>query len=177
MKDILDEKGDRMMNRKYAIGFVGTVGVLMMVISGCCFVRMDNHAKEYDDDAKLKSDAGSYSYTERLGNVGRNEADLKFDFSGNDVLWEIETDRDCTLSGNYDIVISKGDFKIISVSPMAEITKVWEMEAGDNYGNLDIPLKKGMNRIKIVGKRAQGAMKMRLNPSGDTMKITPHEHL
>lgn len=149
----------------------------MMVISGCCFVRMDNHAKEYDDDAKLKSEAGSYSYTERQGNIGRNEAELKFDFSGNDVLWEMEADRDCTMSGNYDIVISRGDFKIISVSPSAEITKVWEMEVGDNYGNLNIPLKKGMNRIKIVGKQARGAMKLRLNPSGDKVKITPHEHL
>lgn len=166
-----------MMNRKYAIGLVGTVGVLMMVISGCCFVRMDKHAKEYYDDAKLKSEAGSYSYTERLGNIGRNEANLKFDFSGNDVLWEMEVDRDCIMSGNYDIVISKGNFKIISVSSPAEITKVWEMEVGDNYGNLSIPLKKGMNRIKIVGKQARGTMKLRLNPSGDGVKIIPHEHL
>lgn len=165
------------MSKKVVLGIIVGLVVLKLVISGWVSTIGDDHANEYNDTGKLKSEAGSYSYAKRLGSVGQNEADLSFDFSGNDVLWEIETDRDCTLSGNYDIVISKGDFKIISVSPMAEITKVWEMEAGDNYGNLDIPLKKGMNRIKIVGKRAQGAMKMRLNSSGDTMKITPHEHL
>ncbi|SFQ49703.1 hypothetical protein SAMN02910358_02472 [Lachnospiraceae bacterium XBB1006] len=164
------------MDMKVKTGIISGLVVLIVVISGWVGTIGDDYANDYNNEGKLKSEASSYSYVKRFGTVEKREADLQFDFSGNDVLWEIEADKDCTLSGNYDIVISRGDFKIILVSPLAEITSVWEMGNGDNYGNLNIPLAKGMNRIKIVGKRAKGAMKLRLNPSWEGVKITPREH-
>ena len=123
----------------------------------------------YDDDSKIALDYDSYSYLSERGENKKNTTNIKFNFTGMDTRWKIEAEKDAVLTIDYDSKISKGDFKVVIISPQKEVSTILDQSAS---GSKDINIKKGTSRIKIVGKNAKGKLKLKLKYSKDVKPIS-----
>lgn len=143
--------------------YVVLLFAVSLLLSGCATNAIDDHAKIYDDENKLSSEASSYSYVERIGEVDENDVDLHVSFSGNEVMWDTTFDEATTLSCDYDIAITKGNFKVILVDEDKNIVTLWETGKNESTGTMDIPFKAGRNLVKIVGRKTVGNVQLHLN--------------
>ena len=141
--------------------------VVMVLLCGCTGDIVSKQVGDYDNDEVLKRESCSYSYIEKLGSVGDMNAKIHFNFSGNDLLWELSCDDSSSMECSYDMNVESGDFKIISISPSSDINVLWETGSSDNSGSFDIPLDKGTTMIKIVGRKTVGDLSLHLQENED----------
>ncbi len=141
--------------------------VVIVLLCGCASSTLSKQIYDYNNDDVLKKESCSYSYNEKLGSVGDMDADIHFDFSGNDLLWELSCEDPASMTCSYDMNIESGDFKIIAISPSSDINVLWETGSSDNSGSFDIPLDNGTTMIKIVGKKAVGDLSLHLEENED----------
>ncbi len=134
-----------------------------MTITGCSSV-LNYQRSIFNEESKIIKSGDSHSYKDRIGSVREDEIDIKFSsFSGTDTIWKVLVEEDVDIVLDFKSVIDKGEFKVVLITPNDEIVNIIN---GTEERRQTILLKKGTNRIKLVGKEAKGEIKM--NIDGDS---------
>ncbi len=137
--------------------------IISLFLSGC----YSPQGRYYNNDEKVVGESDSYDYSNRKGEIKDNEVSLEISFSGFDTIWTIEAFEDTELKCSYEAEITRGDFKVVLISPDKEITSTIE---GGFDDEIVFNLEKGTNIIKIVGNNAKGSFKIRVIDEDEDMK-------
>lgn len=126
----------------------------------------------FDNDDKITSQWDSYSYLYCAGENKDSETDLAFRFTGMDTIWKITSENNVDILMKYDSQISHGNFKVVLIDTDGKIINLSEQSM---VGEKIVTLKKGENRIKIVGKDAKGQFKLKIESNG-LVTLNPENH-
>lgn len=77
-------------------------------------------------------------------------------FEGMDTIWNYEATDDMVLEITYLLNAVKGKVKLVLISPDGSLTNVIERSdygTFTDYATSTIPIKKGTNRLKMVGSK------------------------
>lgn len=143
---------------------VSLIVIILAVICLICIAYYDTNTYGFFDQEKIFDDLNiiiqdydSYSYLIKKGqNVG-NTSDLEFYFTGMDTIWNINAQNDGVLHVSYQSVIINGEFKVLLIAPDNKIVTILEQSES---GEKDIRVLEGISIIKIVGRNAEGRIKM-----------------
>lgn len=115
----------------------------------------------FNDDDKIINGEDSYTYKKRIGNMVKDKIDMKFGiFTGIETVNKIKAEKDGELLFTFQSKINEGDFKVVLITPDDEIINILE---GTSEGTKTIPIKKGVNRIRLVGREAKGKVKIEID--------------
>ena len=147
------------------------LGILVMLaimnITGCSSVANYKNSI-FDDESKIINQGDSYTYLTRLGKSIGNEAGIEFtSFSGTDTIYRIVSDGENAVVFSFESIVDKGDFKVVLITPDDEVINIVD---GIKEGSETILLKEGTSRIKLVGKKAKGEIKLKIE-SGENVDI------
>ncbi len=144
------------MKRYYKVFFVFLI-LIIITITGCNSAT--NYQKSvFDDEDKIIKDKDSHTYKNRIGKTVGNEIDLKFSsFTGIETINRIDVNEEKETIFTLQSTIEEGDFKVVLITPEDEIINILEDTSG---GTKSIILKKGISKIKLVGKKAKGEVKI-----------------
>ncbi len=140
--------------------FIGLLILLDIVVSCGFNVGQKNI---YNNNKKIAQQGDSHTYNRRTGNENSNDKiDWKYSgFSGDDTIWILKPKEDGEITINYDSTVNNGNFKVVLTNPKKqEIKTILE---GIEEGSETIKLLKEEYRIKIVGKNAEGNIKLSIN--------------
>ena len=125
-----------------------------LVLCGC-YKKYENY---YNYEEKIVEQSDHYNYKSCTGEIQEKNVDLKFEFSGTDTIWTIESDSDIDLKCLYSAKIDSGKFKMVLISPDKSINT--EVE-GSTDVLLILQLKPGTNIVKISGVNCKGQLNMK----------------
>jgi uncharacterized protein YxeA len=146
--------------------------VILVIVSGLFFQIMFSNTTYddiYDNNNKITSIADSYAYRNRIGKNKNNETNLSFQLSGMETLWEIKSDNESSILVDYFSQIQKGKLKLVIIQPDDSVQTIFE---GSGEEKVEVLLKKGSNRIKVVGKNAKGEINFKILASDD-LRVIP----
>ena len=146
--------------------------VVLLIISGIFFQKIfsnTSYTDIYENDDRIISVADSYSYRNRIGENKNKRTELSFKLTGMETLWAIKSDYDTNILIEYASQIEKGKLKLVLIHPDDTIKTIFK-GSGENIVN--IPVKKGTNRIKIVGKNATGKIDFEIQTS-EEIRVIP----
>lgn len=112
----------------------------------------------YNNDSKIAKDTDRYAID--TGNRSAEKGIYKGDMTltGTLTVWEYTAEADEILEVPYNFTVSKGNVKLVHISEDKTVTTMLEKtEKGTAIapkGTISIPLKKGLNRLKLVGRHA-----------------------
>lgn len=139
----------------------------IMIITSCSSV-VNYQNSIFQDENKIVENVDSYTYRSRIGKSRGNKYDVKFaSFSGMDTIYKIKSDGENDVVFAFESVIEDGEFKVVLITPDDEIINLVN---GTKEGNERIKIKEGVNRIKLVGKKAKGEIKLKID-SGEDIAI------
>ena len=119
----------------------------------------------YNNEYKIVSENDSYSYLRKKLKNEENNMNLKFvEFTGIDTAYNIESYKEGIITLQYETEILKGEFKVLLITPSNEIVNVLE---GNNKGNNNIKISSGKSKIRIVGNKSTGNLKINITSSDD----------
>lgn len=146
------------MKRHNKVFFVFLI-LIIITITGCNSVTNYQNSV-FDDEDKIVEDKDSYTYKKRIGKTVENEIDLKFSsFTGIETINRIKVNEEKEIIFTFQSTIDDGDFKVVLITPEDEIINILE---GTSEGTESITLKKGISKIKLVGKKAKGEVKINI---------------
>lgn len=146
---------------------------LIGIISGCGVGYEKKNM--YDDNEKIVQEGDSYTYINRIGTGNSDDKiDVKYSgFYGIDTIWSLELKEDGEITFNYDSTVNSGDFKAVLINPQKEIENIFE---GTDQGEKTIKLTKGKYRFKIVGRKAEGKVKISINKNQNVEITNSNNH-
>lgn len=126
--------------------------IVTMMLAGCSANSM---ASIYNDNDKIASNSNSF-------NLDLNEQFIDGDkfsgsvkkFEGMDTIWSYEANEDMTIDMDYLLNVKSGKVKLVLINPDNSVTDLIERSSEasiDDYATNSLGLKKGLNRIKMVG--------------------------
>lgn len=122
----------------------------------------------FHDKSKIVREGDSYTYKSKIGNGRGDEYDIKFtSFSGMETIYMIESDGENDVIVAFEAIVKDGEFKVVLITPDDEIINIVN---GTDEGNKTIKIKEGVNRIKLVGKKAKGDISIKIHAE-DGVKI------
>lgn len=129
----------------------------------------------YNSNNKIVQQGDSYTYKNKTGTQNSSyEINLKYSgFSGDDTIWILNAHKDCEITLNYNSTVNNGDFKIVLINSQKEIENILE---GTAQGNQTIKLTKGECRFKIVGRNAEGEIKLSIIDENKNVDISSLTH-
>jgi len=134
-------------------------GLAMLLVAFLIFnvipEKKSSMDKIYDDNEWIAGEGDSYTYLFRVATKINNKSQMKFNMSGMETLWEIEASKDNFIDIEYSSKISRGNFKVVLISPDNNLQTVFE---GTGEGTIRAEILEGVNRIKVVGKNAKGSI-------------------
>ena len=154
--------------KRYNKLLLGALAILVaMAITS--YNSVTNYQKGiFDDENKIAEEGDSYTYSIRQGKSAGNEANIKFtSFWGMDTVFEITSAGENDVVFNFESVIDNGDFKVVLITPDNEVVNILE---GTKKVSETISLKDGTSRIKLVGRKARGEIKIKID-SGENVDI------
>lgn len=131
--------------------------VIMMLI---VFVFMTGcSAKDiqaiYDDNQRISSTSNTYNLINSNSEIKGQQITGEFEkMEGMDTVWTYQAEEDMELEMTYLLNITKGKMKFVLISPDDSITNIVEMTKDSpvkDYAVSNLKIKKGKNRIKLVG--------------------------
>ncbi|MCR1898578.1 hypothetical protein NSA47_06175 [Irregularibacter muris] len=133
---------------------------ILSSITGCSSITSYQQSI-FDDDNKITKEEDSYTYKIREGKGAGNEIDITFtSFTGMDTVYKFMAEEEGEVTFHFESVVHKGDFKVVLITPEKEVINILsDTEKGDKI----IPLGEGESRMKLVGKKAKGTMKMTMD--------------
>lgn len=129
----------------------------------------------YNNNDKIVEQGDSYTYRNRVGTHNSSDKiDLNYSgFSGDDTIWILNLHKDDEITFNYDSTVNSGDFKVVLINSQKQIENILE---GTEQGNKTIKLTKGECRVKIVGRNAEGQVKLSINDESKNIDISSISH-
>ncbi len=141
-------------------------GLMILVLAGCMNMQEEKRESLYDD-AVIVEEVDDYTYSNKMRRVLNNEAKIGFSsFTGVDLVMNITTIRNQEIEIDYLSKITSGDFGIVLILPDNEVVTILN---GSQEGTGTFSIKKGLNRIKILGKESTGDIRIKV--SGDNLRI------
>lgn len=139
--------------------FIGVL-VLLDIIISCVFNVWQKNI--YNNNKKIAQQGDDYTYSRTISENSNDKIDWNYsDFSGDDTVWILNPKEDCEITINYRSAVDNGKFKVVLANPKkGEVENILE---GTEEGNKTIKLSKEEYRIKIVGKNAEGEIKLSIN--------------
>lgn len=136
------------MKRKYA----GILLLVAMLATGCSNNYMTSI---YNSDDKISSTTNSYNLDGITQTIeGEKFAGEVEKFEGMDTIWTYEATEDMELEMTYLLNAMKGNVKLVLISPDDSLTNVIERSDDatfTDYATSTMQIKKGTNRLKMVG--------------------------
>jgi hypothetical protein len=134
-----------------------------------CGMKYNNY---YNSDEIIVDQSDHYNYKNCVGEIQEKKVDLKFEFSGTDTIWTIESEKDKDIECLYNAKIKNGKFKTVFISPDKTIGS--ELE-GNTDAIIMLQLKAGTNIIKIVGVDCKGELSMSVDDDLSGIKIEAND--
>lgn len=137
------------MNKKI---YIIVIIMISMLLIGCSNNYMTSI---YDNNEKISSDANSFNLdiNEQSIEGQQFKAQIK-KIEGMDTIWSYESDEDKILDITYLINVKSGKLKLVLISPDNSVNEIIEQTKKSDMMNTStnsLDIKKGLNRIKIVG--------------------------
>ncbi len=140
--------------------FIAALFCFALVLMAGCGSEADLSAL-YGDDAKIAKSADS-SFAD-LSVYGGSDGELSMyaqGFTGTKTLWRYTAEKDGDVTFSYSLSVDKGaKAKLVLISPDGGVTVLLENTDNAVAGEIQsqtISVKKGKNRIKIVGYEETG---------------------
>lgn len=112
----------------------------------------------YNNDSKIAKDTDRYAIDTSNRSAENGLYKGKTTLTGTLTVWEYTARADEMLVVPYNFTVSKGNAKLVHISEDKTVTTMLEKtEKGSDIaqkGTIKIPLKKGLNRLKLVGQHA-----------------------
>ena len=139
------------MNYKKIIVFFAMINILMILFVGCNKSTID---KVYNDSNKIASVSDTWGLDESNQTIepGIYKGSLKL--SGSGTIWTYDSSSDIDLKVPYILSVKSGKAKIVLISPDNMVVTLIESTSKatmEGTTSLTVPIKKGNNRIKLVG--------------------------
>jgi len=112
----------------------------------------------YEKDSKISKDTDRYAIdtSTRTAENGIYNGDTTL--TGTLTVWEYTAEADEIIEVPYAFTVSSGSAKLVHISEDKTVTTLLESTekeaSSESEGTLEIPLKKGLNRLKMVGKNS-----------------------
>lgn len=142
-----------------------TFALIPLLLTGC-----NSQSKDYlyEDDTELAAESDNYfQYKSNSNTDGPDYTSTIEHFSGMETIWRFNAPSDTTLTGNCDLSVLTGNVKLVLITPDNEITTILESTEDTSVQGLvtiELPVKKGLNRLKLVAKN-KAELKMNLDLS------------
>lgn len=150
------------MIKKIHIFLILIIAFVMLV---GCEGKLDTQQKSiYDDNNKIVTSSDSFNETDAKKSISNGKIEETFgDFYGIRTLADITSPGDNeSITINYSSNISKGNFKVVLVTPDNKVTEIKDI----NSKGEEIKLSKGTTKIRIVGKDAVGNYSFNIKANG-----------
>ena len=108
----------------------------------------------YNDDSKIANDSDTFGLDESDETIEEGVYKGKLKFSGSITIWTYESNEDFELQVPYTLSVKSGKAKIVLISPDNTVNTLVEntnKSSVEGEAILTVPIKKGVNRIKLVG--------------------------
>lgn len=125
--------------------------IMGTLLIGCADTSMN---VLYNNNSEIAKDYNSFSLNRCEETVDKNVYKGKLKLTGHIIIWDYESDTDLDLEVPYKLLVKKGKAKIVLISPDNKVvTLIENTSKSSNKENTSIklPIKKGNNRIKLVG--------------------------
>ncbi len=146
--------------------------VAVLAIAAIFFLNYETDKGEkssYDNNMAISQEWDTYEYRYHDQNSPDHNLALKFgSFNGYDTFYRIDASQRAKVTVKYDSDIDQGRFKIVIISPDQELSKIAE---GSGQGSQELELAPGESRVKIVGDKATGTVKITI-VGGEAIRIT-----
>ncbi|NLC45119.1 MAG: hypothetical protein GX783_12670 [Clostridiales bacterium] len=147
---------------------LGILVMLAIMINAGCSSVVSHQDSIFDNDSKIIAQGDSHTYKSRLGNIADKETEIKFNsFSGSDTIYRIISDGESDAIFNFSSISDKGDFKVVLITADDEIINIVN---GTGEGSESISIEDGTSRVKLIGKKAKGEIKLKIE-SGENVDI------
>ncbi|HHX69936.1 MAG: hypothetical protein WAO56_12725 [Miniphocaeibacter sp.] len=133
---------------------------IVLLILLLCFSLVGCKFQEeiYDNNEKIAKNVDSTLYFKNLTNKKNNVYEAEFEkFTGLDTIFTIKSDGDNTIKIKSNINVNNDDFKVVLVNSNKEVITLTE---GNFEGEVELPLKSGRNKVKIVSKGSKGEISL-----------------
>ncbi len=158
-----------MISKKKMLIFISLIILISMLIG--CNNTMDNI---YNDNSKIVKEGDTFGLdeTHEVAQNGIYKGIVKL--SGTGTIWTYKSDKNLNLKVPYTFSVKSGKAKIVLISPNNKVTVLVENTGKNTEGEvkkLTIPIKKGNNRMKLVGyKKANITLEIHID-KGEFQKI------
>jgi hypothetical protein len=142
---------------KKKIASIITIAIVISLLAGCSNKSMITYNatdKIYDDDSKICKEYDTFGMDGSNEKVGQGVYKGNLKISGDTTIWEYESDKDLDLEVPYSLSVKSGKGKIVLISPDNKVTTLIEKNnkaENEEKASITVPIKKGNNRIKLVG--------------------------
>ncbi|GAA4653148.1 hypothetical protein GCM10023142_02860 [Anaerocolumna aminovalerica] len=129
---------------------VSIVAIALLVLTGCTSNLMNSI---YNNEEKITSDTNSYNLNEAEQKIEEQKFSGTIEFEGMDTIWTFNSEEDTEIDMTYLFKVSRGKAKLVLISPDETLTTLIETTKNSDakdYAVNQIPIKKGLNRIKLV---------------------------
>ena len=131
--------------------------MVLCMVSISFFFGCSNNSKSYiyKDDKKIVSEVDSFNIRNAKHVNDKEGYDGELYFEGMDTIWAIDSNEDSDIEISYLLSVSKGKAKLVLIKPNGELETIVESDKEmkeDSNIETTISVKKGKNRIKLVGK-------------------------
>lgn len=124
----------------------------------CLFITACSNAfakKEYDSDEKISQIEDHYAQELSVFNCVNGECSLTVSkFDGRRTLWTETLDKSQNIDIKFSFSLSNGMAKIVHIDVNGNVTTIIECSpdtSADGFITKTVSLKKGQNRLKIIG--------------------------
>lgn len=107
----------------------------------------------YSDEALIASDSNSYNLSNWSQETLEGKTSGSCTFGGMDTIWSYKATEKEQLDLEFLLTATKGACKLVLISPSGELTTLAEVDRETGIQELriiQIDVKKGLNRIKLV---------------------------
>lgn len=127
------------------------ISAFLVTVTGC---QSQEEYNDYHDSTRPLNLMDSYNY-ENLETewFTSNKVSASIKFSGIDTLWELDCQKNDTITLNYQSTMDNGDFKVLLITSEEKIEQILE---NTEKGVFEYKIPAGKNYIRIVGSQSEG---------------------
>jgi len=125
-----------------------------IMITGCAFT-MNPGKRFYDNEKGIAGQTNSYNLTNYSGSQDENTVSGSAEkMEGMDTIWNYTSPDNTEVNLSWKLSVSSGKAKLVLIDPDGNLSTLVECEAsagGEQNGSGTFEIKKGENRVKLVG--------------------------
>lgn len=143
-----------------------SIALLIGLLTACA--PDSGKAGIFEDDARIAEAGDTFSYAIRTApTTGENQLDLTYTkFSGMETIWTLTAASESLAAFEYSSKVKSGDFKVVLIDPEGRVSVLVN---GSMDGSQSFRLSPGESRVKVVGRKADGQIKVTLSLDADAV--------